>query len=107
MAGDVAERIGGVDADDGETQPIDGVVLDFHLYEHRHAGLECLACLGFEVRHEQFFVACPTGCAHLGCFAFDEVEVQVAAPFAEAAYLGFDPIGRRQTIVQRFAYKGT
>ena len=38
---------------------------------------------------------------------FDEVEVQVAAPFAEAAYLGFDPIGSRQTIVQRFAYEGT
>ena len=104
LTGYVAEGIGGIDANDREADTIDGVPLDLHLHEHRHAGLEALPGLGFEIRHEQFFIACPTGSAHLGSLTVHEIEVHMSAFLAEAVHFGFDPVRRRQTGVQRFAY---
>ena len=81
--------------------------MDLHLHEHRHACLEPLTCLGLEIGHEQFFIACPAGSSHFGSLTVHEIEVHMSAFLAEAVHFGFDPIRRRQTGVQRFAYMRT
>ena len=104
LTGYVAERVRRIDTDDREADTIDGVPLNLHLHEHRHACLEALPSLGLEIRHEQFFIACPAGSSHLRRLAVHKIEVHMSAFLAEAVHLGFDPIRRRQTGVQRFAY---
>lgn len=71
----LAKRKTGVDADDGEAQPINCVVLDLRFYEYGHSDLERLTCLGLEIGHEQFFISCPAGSAHLSRFTLYEVKV--------------------------------
>ena len=57
QAGDIADGIRGINANDREAQSIDRVPLYLHLHKDSHACLKGLTCLGFEIRREQFLCA--------------------------------------------------
>ena len=104
---DVTKGVRRIDTDDGETESIDRMPLDLCFHEHRHTGLERLPRLGFEISHEHLLCTGPTGSPHLRGRTVDEFKIEMSVLAAEAVHLRFYPIGRRQTVVQRFSYEGT
>ncbi len=107
LLGDVAERISGIDTDDGQAESVNGMELHLRLDEYFHAGLELLSGLGLEIGIEHLLRTRPAGGTHLGCLAVYKFEVHMSAFEAEAADLRLHPIRGRQTVVQRLADKQT
>ena len=81
--------------------------LYFAFYQNCHADLERLTCLGLEISGEHLLSARPTRGAHFGGGTVDELHIEVSVLAAETVHLRFDPIGRRQTFVQRLSYEST